>query len=339
MASVAAILGLGLFTGTAGAGPVADYRFEGNLESSVPGADDAFVVAVFDRRQSRSAFGTESVAGCSRRVLGFAASEGVGIHTKDLIGSGPYTMIVQVRFETLPAEDYVRVINWFPSLANDNGLYLYDGKLDFYDNNVDPSDHAGATQVAPNEFAEFAVTRDASKLIRGYVNGVPQFSYTDAFDQAVSSHPVGNVYFFLDNTDEESAGAVARIRVYDEALPESRILNTVGCFDKRCGGQAVTVEGDDRGNVLTGTPGRDVVAGLGGDDTIRGLAANDVLCGNAGRDRLIGGKGGDRLLGGPGRDTLLAGKGRDRLLGGPGRDLCRGGAGRDIRRRCERGRG
>lgn len=240
-------------------------------------------------------------------------------------------MIMQARFESVPPDGYVRAINWFPSFAVDNGLYLYQGKLDFYDNNVSPADHQGTATVQPNRYVELAVSRDAgSKLITGYVNGAPQFIYTDTFDQAISPHPAGNIYFFVDNGNEESAGAIARIRVYDHVLPAGEILNTVGCFEQRCGGTAVTLVGDDRGNVLEGTPARDVIAGLGGDDTIRGVAGNDVLCGNAGKDKLLGGKGRDRLLGGPGKD---------RLAGAMGRDTCRGEAGRDRRKGCERGRG
>jgi len=316
---------LALFASAAMAKLVADYRFDGNFESSVPGASPAFALG------ANLAFGTESVAGCGRGVATFPADQGVGIHTKELIAGGSYTMIVQARFETVPSDSYVRVINWFPSLTVDNGLYLLEGKLNFFDNNASPVDHQGSTTVSPNRYVELAVSRDAgSKLITGYVDGAPQFTYTDASDQAVSPHPAGNVYFFVDNTGEESAGAVARIRLYDEVLPAGRILNTVGCFDQTCGGAAVTLAGDDRANVLEGTPGRDVIAGLGGDDTIRGLAGNDLLCGNGGKDRLLGAQGSGRVSGDQGPDTLRGGPGNDRLLGGPGGDRLYGQGGKDL---------
>ena len=314
----------GAMASAATASLVADYRFDGNFQSSVAGADDAFPSG------GNVAFGAEEVAGCSRQVASFPAGQGVAMHTKDLVGSGSYTIIMQARFETVPPDGYVRAINWFPSFTVDNGLYLHQGKLDFYDANDAVSDHEGSTPVGPNQFVELALSRDAgSKLITGYVNGVPQFTYTDAFDQAVSPHPVGNVYFFVDNGVEESAGAIARIRVYDAVLAPGEILNTVGCFEQRCGAAAVTLVGDDRGNVLEGTPARDVIAGLGGDDTIRGLAGKDVLCGDAGRDTLIGGSGKDRLNGGTGGDALLGQKGKDVLKGGAGKDVLKGGAGKD----------
>jgi hypothetical protein len=337
----AATLGAAVLSSTAAASLVADYRFNGNFSSSVAGADDVFP------NGDGTTFGPTSAAGCRRQALSFPAGHGLGMHTDELPPAGPYTLIVQVRFETVPVEDYVRVINWFPSFTNDNGLYLYDGKLDFYDTTAVESDHLGTTQVQPNQFVEIAVTRDASELLTGYVDGIPQFSYSDASDQAVSTHPVGNVYFFVDDADEESAGTVARLRVYNSALAADEITNTVGCFGRRCGGQLVSIDASDGEDLLFGTPGRDVIDGLGGDDTIRGLGGRDVLCGGAGRDRLIGGNGADRLLGGAEGDILLAGKGRDRLLGGSGPDrllggggvdLCRGGPGRDARKGCERGR-
>ncbi len=334
--------------GAARAGLVADYRFAGNLESSVPGAPKAFSNFTLP-------FGTEAVAGCRRQALSFPMSEGLAIHTDYLPDKAIYTIIAQVRFETVTS--YVRVINWFPSFGNDNGLYLLDGQLDFFDG----ADHTGTATVAPGQFAEFAVTRDASKLVTGYVNGIQQFTLTDSANNAVSPHPAGNVFFFQDNDTgghpgEEAAGTVARIRLYDSALPAAEITNTVGCFGVRCRGELATIAGDADPNAIAGTDARDVINGLEGDDTIQGLAGNDLLCGDPENDTLTGGPGNDTVIGGPandtliggpgkdiligggGKDKLIGGKGRDRLIGGGGRDLCRGGAGRDRRKACERGR-
>jgi hypothetical protein len=312
----------------ASAALVADHRFAGDLESSVL-APETFA-------WPSTPFATENVAGCRRQALPFAQGEGGAIHTQELFGSsGPYTIIVQFRFDEV--DSYRRVINWSASFSVENGLYIRDGTLTFYDTN-DPggNNHQGATVISPGEYAESAITRDAGKEINTYVNGIHQVTYVDAANVAVSTHPAGNVYFFQDNDngpgtyDEESGGAIARIRVYDEALPAAQITNTVACFGRRCGGSVVTIDATAGDDVLVGTQGRDVVDGLAGNDTIRGLGGKDVLCGNAGRDKLVGGKGRDRLLGGAGKD---------RVIGAKGRDTCRGGKGRDVRRGCERGRG
>ena len=106
----------------------------------------------------------------------------------------------------------------------------------------------------------------------------------------------------------------------------------IGAFElaaDECSGVAVTREGTDGRDKLTGTPKRDVIAGLGGNDLIRGLGGNDLVCGGAGKDKEVGGKGKDELLGQTGVDTLLGSAGNDKLLGGAGRDKILGGAGKD----------
>lgn len=325
VATILATLTLAAGVTAASASLVADYRFGGDLASSVAGAPEMFTNGTV------GPFASETVAGCSRSSLFFADGSGLGLSTAEITDPVAFTVITQVRFDS--ATGYVRLLNWYPSFAVDDGLYLNNGMLDFYDtSDPETSDHAGTTVVPADSYAEFAITRSAAGRLNGYTNGIHQFSHLDTSNDAVTPHPAGNVYFFVDNADntgEASAGAVARVRVYDSALPARQITNTEGCFNRRCAGRAVTIAGDRRPNVLIGTSGPDVIAGLGGRDTIKGLGGRDRICAHGGPDRLIGGAG---------RDTLLGGSGRDRLNGGPGRDRCLGGPGRDRGRRCERGR-
>ena len=153
----------GATAATATADLVADYRFDGDFESSVGSPSSA------SPSGAATTFGTESIAGCSRQALSFPEGGGVFMGTKELVGSGPYTLIVQARFDAV--SPWVRVVNWFPSFAVDGGLYLHEGKLAFYD--TMGGGVGGSTAVAPGQFAELAVTRDAAKMVRGYVNGVP----------------------------------------------------------------------------------------------------------------------------------------------------------------------
>ena len=100
------------------------------------------------------------------------------------------------------------------------------------------------------------------------------------------------------------------------------------------GAGADTIQGADRGEVLSGNAGNDVIDGRAGSDT---------LWGGEGDDRLIGGPGFDRLYGGDGNDTLFAGAGTgqaDVMQGEAGNDrfvdsaanasLYQGGAGNDT---------
>lgn len=100
-----------------------------------------------------------------------------------------------------------------------------------------------------------------------------------------------------------------------------------------------TIKGNNKNNVLRGTPRQDVICGFGGNDVIRGLGGNDIIKGGGGNDTLKGNKGNDilkgdggndKLLGGGGNDAIQGNAGRDRLLGQRGNDSLLGGDGRDV---------
>lgn len=81
------------------------------------------------------------------------------------------------------------------------------------------------------------------------------------------------------------------------------------------------LEGTNKGDMLTGSAGRNVILGKGGNDTLSGLAGNDTLNGAAGNDKMLGGQGADTLIGGKGRDTLDGQLGNDTLRGQGGNDI------------------
>ncbi|MEX2648191.1 MAG: Ig-like domain-containing protein, partial [Alphaproteobacteria bacterium] len=73
---------------------------------------------------------------------------------------------------------------------------------------------------------------------------------------------------------------------------------------------AVTHQGTDLADSLTGTAGADIIVGGLGDDTLDGGAGNDVLIGAAGNDTLVfDAADGLRVDGGSGFDTLVVGGG------------------------------
>jgi Ca2+-binding RTX toxin-like protein len=93
---------------------------------------------------------------------------------------------------------------------------------------------------------------------------------------------------------------------------------------------AALVEGDDRDNILIGTPSADTIKGYGGDDRVRSLAGPDEVYGGTGRDKLRGGGDSDLLSGQRGNDGLFGGPGEDDLYGGTGSDKLTGGKTDDI---------
>jgi Ca2+-binding RTX toxin-like protein len=91
-----------------------------------------------------------------------------------------------------------------------------------------------------------------------------------------------------------------------------------------------TINGGNRDDVLSGTPGNDVINGGNGDDDLAGGDGNDSISGGNGNDALVGWRGSDMLNGGNGNDVLSAGAGNDVLTGGNGNDILRGGSGDDY---------
>lgn len=201
-----------VFIVTGGGGPCtvkADYQLQNTLSSSV-GTPPALT------NLGSNTFGTVTVDGASRTVLSFGAGDGVVLTpTTSVIANQVYTAVVLFSFSDISG--YRRILD-FKNNAEDSGLYNRDGLLVFF------SGITGPTAVIPaNTFVQVVLTRDAAKNVVGYVNGVQQFSFVDSGDAAVIDSN-NKLIFFRDNPNNEvSAGAVARIRLYDCALTPSEV--------------------------------------------------------------------------------------------------------------------
>ncbi|WLQ16976.1 calcium-binding protein [Hahella aquimaris] len=86
------------------------------------------------------------------------------------------------------------------------------------------------------------------------------------------------------------------------------------------------MEGNEDGEQIAGTNGRNLIRGLGGDDTIFAFGGDDRIEGGDGGDHLYGGNGSGV---GSGNDVIIGGDGNDVLVGEDGDDLLFGGAGDD----------
>jgi uncharacterized repeat protein (TIGR02543 family) len=189
----------------------ADYQFQLSLTSSVPappalqniGAGNTYVSTIVDS--------------CPRTVLRFPQGNGLLLQpTTGVVPTNVYTIAMLFRFDSVSS--WKRVLD-FKAGATDNGLYLLNGGLYLYPNASGP---AGA--VLASNWVQVVLTRDASKTVTGYVNGLQQFSFTDTSDNAVIS-AANALRFFKDNNNlsEESAGEVARIRLYAAAMTAAQV--------------------------------------------------------------------------------------------------------------------
>jgi hypothetical protein len=222
-----------------------DYQFDGTLGSSCCGAPPLTDLGP-------NSYGEEVVGGSSRTVLRFPLSSGVSMPA-GVIPSDSYSIAVQARLEEVGG--YRRLVD-FSTSTSDRGLYNLNGQLNFY------PIATGSTFPAPieaNRYAHVVLTRDAAGEVRGYVDGTEEIRFTDSSGDAV--FPAGNdVRFFKDDAligGEESAGAVARIRVYDGALTPAEVAaisgKTLADLPPPEVGEDVNVQAAS-GRVLVGIP-------------------------------------------------------------------------------------
>jgi hypothetical protein len=135
----------------------------------------------------------------------FAAGDGL-----ELLKAGVtdhYTLEVSVKFEETSSW---RKIFDFKNQNSDNGLYVYNGQLQFY-----PQEPGGEIQA--NTSYRIRLDRDkATKKVQGYINGVRAFDFIDANDEAVLQDE--KLILFLDDvttSSEISGGVITRLRIWD----------------------------------------------------------------------------------------------------------------------------
>lgn len=126
---------------------------------------------------------------------------------------GSYTIEIYFRFTTL--DSWKRVID-FKNRKSDNGCYIYDGKLNFY--NYAVGDKA---PVRPNRYTHYVMSRNATtKQIKMYVDGVSKIEFIDRTNEGTLDEE--NVLnFFYDDLmvkEEASEGAVALLKIYDYVI-------------------------------------------------------------------------------------------------------------------------
>lgn len=219
--------------------PTADYRFQDTRSSSVGTAPA--LVDICDASPAgpctgvnANTFTTATVDGTSRRVLSFSEGNGLKLTpTTGVVWNGTYTIVAQFEFDSI--SDYRRIID-FKNGTSDNGLYVHDGNLEFFRSTASVS--GTNAPIAPNTYVEVVLTRNSSGTVAGYVDGELQFSFSDYPTQTVPNQDAvidtnNALRFFRDNesggaTGEVSAGSVARIRLYDEALPTTFTVNSTG---------------------------------------------------------------------------------------------------------------
>ena len=153
-------------------------------------------------------------------MLQFPQGNGLQLQpTTGTIANDAYTIVMLFKFANV--DGYRRIID-FENGSSDNGFYILNGNLDFFS---DGDIAVGSTAIPVDTYVQVALTRTAAGVVTAYLNGVQEFSFNDSGNDAVIDFN-NALRFFKDDEvviGEESAGSVARIRLYDCVLTASEI--------------------------------------------------------------------------------------------------------------------
>jgi hypothetical protein len=196
-------------------------------------ADSASHIYLLDQSLNDVMGGPSLVSlGGSITPSGYDFTTGKGLSLANVLTDGDYSIDLSFSFSNLAT--YRRIVS-FKDPVSDNGLYTHDpvaqanpvaAVLNFYrGTSFTPLYVEGAASVfALNTTARVTLTRDNAGTVTGYVNGVEQFQFNDAQQQAVFTGPNHIATFFDDESSlEDPSGVVSYIRIYDTALNGAQV--------------------------------------------------------------------------------------------------------------------
>ncbi len=121
-----------------------------------------------------------------------------------------YTIEIYFKFSAL--DSWKRVID-FKNRKSDNGCYIYDGKLNFYNFAL-----GAKAPVRANEYTHYVLSRNGkTKQLKMYVDGESKVEFVDQNNEGIIDED-GVLNFFFDDLivkEEASPGAVAYIKLFD----------------------------------------------------------------------------------------------------------------------------
>lgn len=164
----------------------------------------------------------------------FNSQTGLALSNPALTNAGTYSIAM---YFSVANPSFGRLIE-FKNLTSDNGVYLTNGNLSFF--NLVSGAVSPFGPVGPAQLARVVVTRDAStNTMIGYLWENEVFRFDDTGGAGVFSD---NIMHFLQddnlNCCQSSNGLVARIMIWDSALSASEVA-TIGLETEPGPGSAV----------------------------------------------------------------------------------------------------
>lgn len=189
----------------------ADYQFQMNFNSTV-GAPPAS-----QNIGAGNIYVSDSVGGCVRTALCFPQGHGLLLQpAAGVVPTNAYTIGMLFRFDAVSS--WRRVLD-FKAGTTDNGLYVFNGALNFF-----PMGGGPANSVLVSSWVQFVATRESTDTVAVSANGVPQLSFSDPTGHGIISTANALRFFKDDNSiSQESAGFVARIRLYAAAMTPAQV--------------------------------------------------------------------------------------------------------------------
>ena len=208
---------------------VGDYQFQDTLGTS---SGTAASLTEFSWYGSSGTFGADTVGTTAgRTVWNFSEGTGLVLNGANNFITNTYSIVMLVKLNQLSG--YQKLVDFRHASDTDAGLYVNSSNLEAFGCGA----FSQSNPVNSGQYQQLVMTRDSSKTIRLYVDGVEVGSGDDLSDGC--SLGAGNqIHFLVDDaltcsaenpSCEQGAGAIARLRIYSGALTptEVRALDTL----------------------------------------------------------------------------------------------------------------
>jgi hypothetical protein len=205
----------------ANAAVFADFRFQGNLGNSVGVAP-----SLVNPPGNANGFSTATVDGQATTVFDFAAGTGPSLDVSALPDKTGFTFVGLFQFQH--TSGWVRILD--TQNISEVGLHYYNDGLAYYGGGgIAPGVTPGVTYAhQAGVFEQVAMVvypggdPGDDRLIDAYFNGALAWS---GYVTTPAVGPANILNFFRDNAGEDSAGQVARIRIFDTVLSAIEIAD------------------------------------------------------------------------------------------------------------------
>ena len=187
---------------------VADYRFEGQLKSSVAGAPDLILEGVHT-----ATFVPDQVLGTNRTVLDFGVGGGLRAELPGRLTPDHYTVVALFELAQVNTVTLIDVGEAPDTLA----LFFNAGHLW-----LNPYPPSGSPAVAAQQYVQVVLAYDAGQA-RVYQDGVKYLDIADP-QAAAKLGTNGVVHFFRESGGSYGPGGrVVRLRLFDGALSDTEV--------------------------------------------------------------------------------------------------------------------